>query len=255
MRPLLALAAIGALGLGAAPAPSGHETYRALREARPDGRVVPIQDVTIERDVFRIRLGPGTLHLLAPVEDRTLGAVYLGSGEYALTPATEAERRHLALRAGAPTLRELTDTFNSLVLLFSDGTADELLAASPPRAEAPAEEALRAYETYLKWQRKELQSNVHLSLVEDLANEGSQTGGAFYAFPHGKQFAHAMIAVDPMGVVDATEGGRRQRAVRGPGPRPAALAPPGCRSAARANYNLRKPWIGPQHPPLRRRPR
>src|SRR6188508_3072618 len=58
--------------------------YRDLRAARPDGRRVPVKDLVLERDAFRITLQSGVVHLLAPLGKDTFGAVFIGQGNYLL---------------------------------------------------------------------------------------------------------------------------------------------------------------------------
>src|SRR5947209_20201282 len=91
------IGAVLAAPLAAAPDP----TYTALRNARPDGRKIAVQNVTLERDAFRFQLDSGTVHFLAPVDGRTVGAVFMGRGSYRLIPATPYERQQLALSSGA----------------------------------------------------------------------------------------------------------------------------------------------------------
>src|SRR5436309_12068047 len=76
-------------------------TYAALRGARPDGRKIPVQSLVLERDAFGFQLDSGALHLLAPVQGHTIGAVFVGQGSYRLSPATPNEARQLAIYAGA----------------------------------------------------------------------------------------------------------------------------------------------------------
>src|SRR5687767_401521 len=103
---LLLVAALGfpssasAAPADAAAAPAPDPTYAALRGARPDGRKVTVSGLTLERDAFRIQLDSGVVHFLAPVEGRTVGAVFLGEGSWRLTAASETERRHLGLVTG-----------------------------------------------------------------------------------------------------------------------------------------------------------
>ncbi|HEX2225100.1 MAG TPA: hypothetical protein VHN15_12935, partial [Thermoanaerobaculia bacterium] len=122
---LVVLAAALAVPVQAAPDP----TYAALRGAKPDGRRIPVRNLVLERDAFRFQLDSGALHLLGPVEGRTVGAVFVGQGSYRLLPATPHETRQLALSSGAG-LNEgfevLNDTFEDLLLLFTDDTLAEL---------------------------------------------------------------------------------------------------------------------------------
>ena len=95
------LVAVGSLTLVAAPVSAQTvPEYDAVRAARPDGRTILVNGLTLVRDVYRIDLRSGVLHLLAPLEGETFGAVFLGDGEYRLEPATESEQRHLRLVTG-----------------------------------------------------------------------------------------------------------------------------------------------------------
>src|SRR6266540_2102180 len=79
-------------------------SYVALRAARPDGRTIAVNNFVFDRDVYHVTLN-GTLHLLAPVNGSTVGAVFTGQGSYELTPATETERRMLAINADDASLK------------------------------------------------------------------------------------------------------------------------------------------------------
>ncbi|HXO21299.1 MAG TPA: M1 family aminopeptidase, partial [Thermoanaerobaculia bacterium] len=184
--------------LAAAPDPS----YAALRAARPDGRTIPVHGLVLERDVFRFQFDSGAFHLLAPVGGRTVGAVFVGQGSYRLTPATEAERRHLGLVAGDDRLEILADNFEELVLLFGDDTAAELALHAPiqPMQKAePDRRAAAAYESHLKRQKKDFHTNFDLRLLADLLNTPGLTSGVFLAFVDGRKYPPALAAVDPDG--------------------------------------------------------
>src|SRR5947209_1485119 len=116
--PLLLASFLFAL-LAAPLAAASDPTYAALRAARPDGRKIAVANVVLERPPFRFQLDSGTVHLLAPVDGRTVGAVFVGQGSYRLLPATPNERRQLALAAGGGDGFEvLSDNFENLVLFF-----------------------------------------------------------------------------------------------------------------------------------------
>jgi Peptidase family M1 domain len=184
----------------AAAAPATDPTYAALRAARPDGRTVAVEGLTLERDAFRFQFDAGTFHFLAPVGGRTVGAVFVGHGSYRLLPATANERRQLALASGGDKSFEvLTDEFDDLVLLFADDTAKEIQSQSPVKTGAPDARALSVYESYLKRQRKDFQVNFHLRLLEDLLNQPGLTSGVFLALINGRKVPPALAAVDPDG--------------------------------------------------------
>ena len=192
--------AFAALALAVPLQAATDPTYTALRGAKPDGRKIPVQGLVLERDAFRFQLDSGAFHLLAPVEGRTVGAVFVGQGSYRLTPATPGERRQLALSSGADEgFESLTDTFEDLFLLFTDGTLAELERHAPVQTGAPDPRALDVYESWLKRQRKDFRTNFHLRVLQDLLNTPDRTDGFFLALINGRQQPPALAAVDPDG--------------------------------------------------------
>lgn len=185
---------------GAAADVRGDALYRALRKARTDGRQITLErPLAFERDAFRFELRSGTVHFLEAVGGETFGAVFLGDGSYRLTPVTENERQHLAFLRNEPGLRTLDDRFDTLVLFFTDGTAEELEAAGTLRRGAPSAEADRAVERTQDWQRKDFRTNFYLRILEDLL-EGPAGDGVFLGLVKGVDLPVALAAVDPQGV-------------------------------------------------------
>lgn len=182
---------------GALPDP----TYGELRAARPDGRVVAVQGLVVARGDFRFSFDEGAFHLLTPVAGRTVGAVFLGRGRFRLDPANEVERRYLALASGGPPEQTaLEDTLEELVLLFGDGTGEEVLGAGTLTSGAPEPRAVAAFEEHLRRQRREYQTNFHLRVLRDLLHPRGAGSGAFLAFlPGGGRLPAALAAVDPAG--------------------------------------------------------
>jgi hypothetical protein len=192
----LALCAAVAAPIAAAPDP----TYTALRGARPDGRKITVQNVTLERDAFRFQFESGTFHLLAPVDGRTVGAVFVGRGSYRLAPATPAERRQLALSSGAGEgFETLSDSFESLLLLFLDDTDAELALRAPIETGPPDAKAVQGWEAWLKRERKDFKTNFHLRVLQDLLNAPGVTTGLFLALIDGHKVPPALAALDPNG--------------------------------------------------------
>ena len=94
--------------------------YTALRSARPDGRTIAITNFAFDRDAYHFTLN-GTLHLLAQVNGKSFGAVFLGQGSYTLTPATAIELDTIRSNTGDDKLTALTETFNTPELLAELG--------------------------------------------------------------------------------------------------------------------------------------
>ena len=183
------------------PEPAKDPTYAALRAAKPDGRTLAAKGLVLERDVFRFEFASGAFHFLAPIEGRTVGAVFLGQGTFRLNPATPGERRRLALDSGGDpkTFESLSDSFTRLVLLFGDDTAAELALSTPIEAGTPDREALDVWEAHMKRQRKDYHVNFHLRLLADLLDVPGMTSGTFLAFLEGQKIGPALAAVDPRG--------------------------------------------------------
>ena len=181
---LLVLCASRALG-----APDA--TYQALRGVRPDGRTIALQNVVVERDVYRFTLN-GTLHLLGQVNGKEPGAVFIGQGSYELTPASAGELRHLRMLTGDDKLTAIADQFDSAVFLGSS----ILEKAGPPVAGAADRNAVERYERYLERQREKLHTNVHVRVLQEILDGGEPF---FFAFVEGKKFPPAALIVDPRG--------------------------------------------------------
>jgi hypothetical protein len=194
----LLLAAAFAIPAQAATDP----TYAALRGAKLDGRKIPVQNLVLERDAFRFQLDSGALYLLAPVEGKTVGAVFVGQGSYRLTPSTPAETRQLALASGAGAndrFELLTDNFEDLLLLFTDNTLAELERHAAVQTGSPDARAAGIYDEWLKRQRKVFRANFQLRILEDLLNTPGRTDGVFVALVNGRKTPPALAAVDPDG--------------------------------------------------------
>lgn len=168
--------------------------YAALRAARPDGRTIALQGFRYEADVFTFTLD-GRLHLLAAVDGKTPGAVFIGRGSVQLDPATDAEKRTLALSTGEKELTVLTETFDDAVFLGGALlTATEKAALPVEQAASPA--AVDRWNDYLDWQKKKLRTNVHVRLLQELVDGA---GPLLFAAFDGRNHPAAVAIVDPRG--------------------------------------------------------
>ena len=98
--------------------------YESLRQLRPDPtRGAVIADVTLERDAATLYLASGQVHLVEAIDGRTVGAVFVGSGELRMTAPEAVERDQIELAFGSP---EIATPFRSAILFFTDFTLIEL---------------------------------------------------------------------------------------------------------------------------------
>ncbi len=174
--------------------------YETVRHAELDGRQIPVQGLRLVRDGYHIHLRSGALHLLAPLDGVTFGAVFLGEGEYRLEPSTESERRHLQLVTDDDELETLSGQFDRLWLLFTDQTAQEVLAHAAVVSGERDPRAAEAYEDYRELQRDHVQINLQLRIVSDLLNRPQGEDGVFLALVDGDEYEPALLAVDPLGI-------------------------------------------------------
>ncbi len=174
-------------------------TYTALRMARPQGPSIAVQDLVLERDVFRFRFEKGAFQFLDAVEGRVTGAVFVGEGAWELHPSGEAERRQLALVTADKRLEVLQDRFTQLVLLFTDGTAAEI-EKKGTRSDSVPPQAAGAWDTFLKREHKDLKTNLQLRLLADLLRPPDPARGVFVAFLDGRKLKPGVAVVDPDGL-------------------------------------------------------
>jgi len=156
----------------AAVAPNGDPTYQQLRQSRLSDVTLAVHDFVLQRGAGMFTFKSGTFSLLAPVNGKVTGAVFLGDGSFTLVPPNAAEQKSLSLLTKEPRLEE---TFNELVLRFTDGTDDEIKKAGT--AAVPAGNPGAALDRVNSALRKDLHYNLHARLLEDVPGAGQ--GGLF----------------------------------------------------------------------------
>jgi hypothetical protein len=85
-----------------------------------------VSNLVLQRDVGRLTLRSGRLYLLSPVGGRTVGAVFKGDGVFSFVPAGKVERDRLRRLEKTDSLES---PFTELLLIFADGTQEELETA------------------------------------------------------------------------------------------------------------------------------
>jgi hypothetical protein len=125
--PLSAQLATADAGAPPAAEPSAR-TYdqlfdEAMRMQPRADRVADVKGLVLQRDVARFTLQSGRFHLLSSVGGRTVGAVFQGDGVFSFVPANRTERERLRRLEGVDSLEA---PFSQLLLVFADGTLEEL---------------------------------------------------------------------------------------------------------------------------------
>lgn len=190
----LALPLLPPGGEAAQITPAPDPLYLALREMRLGEERASVQELELQRDAGRFTFHRGTFYLLAPVGGRTLGALFVGEGTFALTPPLDVERRFLAHFAGQGELRE---TFQEAIFYFTDGTAAELRRRLSITQALPPESLQDRFREHQQTVRRRLKYALEFRLLADLYTP--QREGFFLAFLKGKRHPRLVFGVDPLG--------------------------------------------------------
>ncbi|HEX8650397.1 MAG TPA: carboxypeptidase regulatory-like domain-containing protein [Pyrinomonadaceae bacterium] len=187
--------------------PNADPVYRQLRQKSNDpdafnGQVASVNNLVLKRDAAIFTLRSGELYFIAPTEERTTGAVFIGEGELSLTPPTEIEKRSLAIFLDKPTLNE---QFTQLVLRFTDKTFEEVKQSQNASMRTGGAQSARARSIYRDHQstlRKQLRTNLEARTLWDIY--APKNPGFFIAFIEGRRFNKLIYQVDPLGIPDVT---------------------------------------------------
>ena len=190
---------------GAAHAPNSEGTYAALRSNLPVAPGLVVKDLTLERQGGTFHFDDGSFFLYGPVNGRVTGAVFQGKGHFTLSPTDPNERRSLALLTKTP---EMSQEFTTVVLRFTDATADEIRKASTGPISGNATEADRTAAELARNFRETIHWNIDARLLEDVLIDKpreSRSGFFLASFRAGGFFAgkNLLFIVDPEGALSA----------------------------------------------------
>ena len=179
--------------------------YEALRQASPFGTPLEVNNFTCTRQGGEFTFRHGTVTFYAPVNGAITGAVFSGDGSFKLAPAEAREQHSLALLTKAGTM---SVDFSSLVMRFSDNTAEELRKAGSPQDKRPDESAIKAAAELARNTQKKLHENLALRLLEDVEvpGEAGRPERFFFAsFRMGNILTgrNVLFIVDPQGTPGA----------------------------------------------------
>ncbi len=176
-----------------AAAANSHATYTALRTAGL-GEGVHVTDFVLKKDAATFTL-TGSLYLLAPVENRVTGAVFVGDGTMAYAPPLAYERSMLRVLTRG---EDFNETFQRAVFRFTDDTAALITHAAAGPAKAAASQAQNALKDVNDALRLRLRDNLHARLLHDVLS--AAPGGLFHAYITGRKYSNRLIfTIDPQG--------------------------------------------------------
>ena len=175
--------------------------YAALRNDLPNGDFFAVHDFSLEREGGKFHFDQGNFYFYGPVEGHVTGAVFEGKGTFELAVSSASEQKLLARLTKSNSMKQ---DFTTLVLRFTDGTADEIRKASSGPGGAPDGHARSAADDLAKGFRKALHQNLDLRLLADVIGGG--TGQFFLAsFRQGGALTgnNMLFVVDPEGTFNA----------------------------------------------------
>ena len=111
--------------------------YKQLRNIG-FGPTYRMENFSMRLDVATFQFEKGTLTMLAPVNGRVTGAIFIGDGHFNLKPVTVLDTFELKRRSGGD---EWNEEFTAVVFRFTDGIHTQLLKSLSAKVDAPAEAA------------------------------------------------------------------------------------------------------------------
>ena len=162
------------------------------------GDYAQVSGLVIKRDAATFTLRSGELYFLPAVEGRVPGAVFIGDGEFAMTPPVANEKYSLSILTGEPSI---TEQFTKLTLRFTDKTFEEVKASPQAKMGQGGPQAARARDIYRENQtllRKQLRSNMEMRALVDLYTP--ERPGFLVAFIEGKRYQKLIFQIDPLGI-------------------------------------------------------
>jgi Peptidase family M1 domain len=178
------------------PGPNSDPAYQQLRNLTLGSDLVAVESVALKRDAATFHLKSGIVCFTPPVEGKVTGAVFVGDGNVTLDPPNPDERRSLKLLTKS---EEFNETFQHLVLRFTDSTYDELKKSGGRSIQGGCDAGLLKDSQNVM--RHRIHSNLEGRILEDILS--AQPGGLFVAFIHGKKYDDKLLFVlDPNGAPD-----------------------------------------------------
>lgn len=161
------------------------------------GPFATVNNLVLKKDAAVFTLKSGEIYFLKSSGDRTTGAVFIGSGEFALVPPVDVEKKHLAIFTGAP---EIKESFTTLTMFFTDETFNEIKNAPGVKmgnAGAQAEKARTEFRSRERTFRDTFRYNIQARILSDIY--APQRKGFFTVFIEGEKNGKLLYGIDPLG--------------------------------------------------------
>ena len=197
-----------AIGAKGSIAPNSDPNYRAIRDGGID-QTFELNGVTLKRDVGTFTFRSGRMTFLKPVLNKVVMAVFIGDGEFALTPLLEVEKRYIKL---VTEKEAVSENFDRLVLSFTDETWEEIKKSGT--AGSPDQAAQGMLNDFRQRMRRNIErprslvealfsgediENVDANLLAHLLNP--HRGPIFNAYIHGQKHRDLRFFIRPHGAL------------------------------------------------------
>jgi hypothetical protein len=182
--------------------------YSALRQAGI-AETLLVENVVLQRDAGVLTLKSGTIGFTAPAMGRDTEAVFVGEGEFTLTPVTPIERNYVRSITGTNVIRE---PFDRALFCFTDDAGKQIRAQAKAGPNEPKlGDALRDFRKALRSRpdtarssveemlTSESMDNIEADLLADLYNPAQ--AGFFNAYIHGRKNADLRFFLRPRGAL------------------------------------------------------
>lgn len=187
-------------------APNSEPNYRHIRDDEAFESYT-VSNLQLKHDVGTFLLRSGRVSFLAPVMNRVVRAVFVGDGQFTLTPAVSSEKAYLRMIIARDTVDE---AFEKAVFCFTDETYQEVKrqAQLVGPDDSRARDALHDFKKRLRLRGENARSyiddivgqeNEDAELLAGIYN--SNRGGFFDAYIFGKKFGDLRYYVRPTGAL------------------------------------------------------
>jgi Peptidase family M1 domain len=176
-----------------APGSNSDPTYQALRNLALGGEAVSVSNLDLKRDAGTFHLRSGTVCFVAPVQGKVTGAVFVGDGNFVISPPP-SEMGMLKLLTKE---NEFSENFSHLVMRFTDSTYDEIKKAGGAASGGCDNGLLKDSQNAMR-HGQVLRYNLDARILQDVLSP--EPGRLFVAFVHGKRYNDKeLFVVDPHG--------------------------------------------------------
>lgn len=148
------------------------DIYQQLKALPFDeNKIIPIHNWVLKKDRAVFTFKQGTFYLSQPIFGKITGAVFLGKGQFQMTPPNEIERYQVRRYLKKDSLNE---EFTLAYLRFTDDTAEQLVRKFNPISGQVDRKAENFHRDISKWLLEDLGFNLHSEILTRLLNATMQ---------------------------------------------------------------------------------